>query len=142
MGDMTVTADPYTSATGLIERSVAAYKQYDVLLVNAIFDGLNLISKEGPIVNTRYGVLILSENAGAHEELGEWALTVNPFDVSGQAEAIHEALELSSQERREGTLGLKVLEAGPLPTVVLHAHPSLGPVPGMVRARPPRGFPF
>ena len=62
-------------------RSVAAYKQFDVLLVNAIFDGLNLVAKEAPLVNERDGVLVLSENAGAHEELGEWALTVNPFDV-------------------------------------------------------------
>jgi trehalose 6-phosphate synthase len=80
--------------------SVAAYKQYDVLLVNAIFDGLNLVAKEGPLVNERDGVLILSENAGAHAELGDWALTVNPFDVAGQAEAIHAALELSPDDRR------------------------------------------
>jgi trehalose 6-phosphate synthase len=81
-------------------QSVAAYKQYDVLLVNAIFDGLNLVAKEAPLVNRRDGVLILSENAGVHEELGEWALTVNPFDVGGQAEAIHEALELEPEDRR------------------------------------------
>jgi trehalose 6-phosphate synthase len=80
--------------------SVAAYKQYDVLLVNAIFDGLNLVAKEGPLVNERDGVLILSENAGAHAELGSWALTVNPFDVAGQAEAINTALELSPEDRR------------------------------------------
>ena len=80
--------------------SVAAYKQFDVLLVNAIFDGLNLIAKEAPLVNTRDGVLILSENAGAHEELGRFALTVNPFDVAGQAEAIHEALEMDEAERK------------------------------------------
>ena len=81
-------------------RSVAAYKQYDVLLVNAIFDGMNLVAKEAPLVNERDGVLILSENTGAYEELGEWALTVNPFDVVEQAEAIHEALDLSASERR------------------------------------------
>jgi trehalose 6-phosphate synthase len=80
-------------------RSVAAYKQYDVLLVNAIYDGLNLVAKEAPLVNERNGVLILSENAGAHEELGRWALSVNPFDVAGQAEAIHAALELEPAER-------------------------------------------
>ena len=51
-------------------RSVAAYKQYDVLLVNAVFDGLNLVAKEAPLVNERDGVLVLSENAGAYEELG------------------------------------------------------------------------
>jgi trehalose 6-phosphate synthase len=80
-------------------QAVAAYKQFDVLLVNAIFDGMNLVAKEAPLVNVRDGVLVLSENAGAHEELGEWALTVNPFDVSGQAEAIHEALTMTAAER-------------------------------------------
>ena len=81
-------------------QAVAAYKDFDVLLVNAIFDGLNLIAKEAPLVNERDGVLILSENAGAHEELGDWALSVNPFDVAGQAEAIHRALEMPAEERR------------------------------------------
>jgi trehalose 6-phosphate synthase len=80
--------------------TVAAYKQFDVLLVNAIFDGLNLVAKEAPLVNERDGVLVLSENAGSHEELGEWALTVNPFDVEGQAEAIYAALMMPRDERR------------------------------------------
>jgi trehalose 6-phosphate synthase len=82
-------------------RAVAAYKDFDVLLVNAIFDGLNLIAKEAPLVNERDGVLILSENTGSHEELGDWALTVNPFDVSGQADALHRALTMPLEERRE-----------------------------------------
>jgi trehalose 6-phosphate synthase len=81
-------------------QSVAAYKQFDVLLVNAVFDGMNLVAKEAPLVNERDGVLVLSENAGAHAELGEWAVTVNPFDVDGQAEALHEALTMSAEERR------------------------------------------
>jgi trehalose 6-phosphate synthase len=80
-------------------RSVAAYKQFDVLLVNAIFDGMNLIAKEAPLVNVRDGVVVLSENTGAHAELGEWVLTVNPFDVEAQAEAIHQALSLEVGER-------------------------------------------
>ena len=58
------------------------------------------MSKEAPLVNGRDGVLILSENAGSHEELGEWALTVNPFDIPGQAEAIHAALTMAAGERR------------------------------------------
>jgi len=82
-------------------RSVAAYKQFDALLVNAVYDGMNLVAKEAPLVNARGGVLVLSENAGAHEELGEWALTVNPFDVLGQAEALHRALTMPAEERRE-----------------------------------------
>jgi trehalose 6-phosphate synthase len=80
--------------------SVAAYKQFDALFVNAIFDGMNLISKEAPLVNERDGVLILSENAGSHDELGDWALSVNPFDVAGQAEAIDRALKMAPGERR------------------------------------------
>jgi trehalose 6-phosphate synthase len=87
--------------------SVAAYKQYDVLLVNAIFDGLNLVAKEAPLINERDGVLVLSENAGAHEELAEWALTVNPFDIAGQADALRAALEMPRDERRERLDGLR-----------------------------------
>jgi trehalose 6-phosphate synthase len=79
--------------------SVAAYKQYDVLLVNAVFDGLNLVAKEGPLVNRRDGVLVLSENAGAFDELGDWAVGVSPFDVLGQAEALHAALTMEDGER-------------------------------------------
>ena len=82
-------------------RSVAAYKQYDVLLVNAVFDGMNLVAKEAPLVNERAGALVLSENTGAFGELGEWSLVVNPFDLVGQAEALHEALQLPEGERRE-----------------------------------------
>jgi trehalose 6-phosphate synthase len=81
-------------------RSVAGYKQFDVLLVNPVFDGLNLVTKEAFLVNERDGALVLSENAGVHEELGEWAITVNPIDVSGQAEALYEALMLEPGERR------------------------------------------
>jgi trehalose 6-phosphate synthase len=81
-------------------KSVAAYKQFDVLLVNAIFDGMNLVAKEAPLVNQQSGVVVLSENAGAHAELGEWALSINPFDVEGQADAIATALELDRGGRR------------------------------------------
>jgi trehalose 6-phosphate synthase len=88
-------------------KSVAAYKQFDVLLVNAIFDGLNLVAKEAPLVNARDGVVVLSENTGAHAELAEWALTVNPFDVEGQAEAIHQALRMGAGERRERIEGIR-----------------------------------
>lgn len=81
-------------------RSVAGYRQFDVLLVNPVFDGLNLVAKEAMLVNARDGVLVLSENAGAHEELGPWALTVSPLDVDGQAEALHRALTMAPEERR------------------------------------------
>ena len=87
--------------------AVAGYAEYDVLLVNAIFDGMNLIAKEAPLVNDRDGVLILSENAGAHPELGEYALTVNPFDLQEQADAIHTALVMPADERRRRIEGLR-----------------------------------
>ena len=53
-----------------LDEAVASYKHYDVMMVNAMFDGMNLVAKEGPLVNERDGVSILSENTGAHEELG------------------------------------------------------------------------
>ena len=79
--------------------SVAAYKQYDVLLVNAVRDGMNLVAKEAPLVNARDGVVVLSENAGAYEELREWVIGVDPFDVEAQAAALERALELPGDER-------------------------------------------
>src|SRR5204862_167755 len=82
-----------------LEEAVAAYKHYDVLLVNAMFDGMNLVAKEGPLVNERDGVSILSENTGAHEELGEYAVSVNPFDVQELADSIHAALTMAPEER-------------------------------------------
>jgi trehalose 6-phosphate synthase len=87
--------------------SVAAYKNYDVLLVNAVRDGMNLVAKEAAVVNERDGVLVLSENAGAHEELKEYTLTVNPFDLDEQADAIHEALTMPGEERRRRARALR-----------------------------------
>jgi trehalose 6-phosphate synthase len=90
-----------------LEEAVAAYKHYDVLLVNAMFDGMNLVAKEGPMVNERDGVSILSENTGAHEELGENALSVNPFDIQALADSIHAALTMEPAERARRLRGLK-----------------------------------
>jgi len=90
-----------------LEEAVAAYKHYDVLMVNAMFDGMNLVAKEGPMVNERAGVSILSENTGAHEELGEYALSVNPFDLQELADSIHAALTMSQEERRRRHDGLR-----------------------------------
>lgn len=88
-------------------RAVAAYRNYDAILVNPVFDGMNLVAKESAVVNRKNGVLILSENAGAHEELGEHALTVNPFDIDEQAEAIYRALNMSEEERKRRAAALK-----------------------------------
>jgi trehalose 6-phosphate synthase len=80
---------------------VAALQSYDVLLVNAIADGMNLVAKEGPIVNQRDGVLILSERAGARQQLESAATVISPCDVYATAEALHQALVMPPGERRE-----------------------------------------
>ena len=90
-------------------RSLAALTLSDVLLVNPVRDGLNLVAKEGSLLNECDGVLVLSHEAGAWEELalvGGGALGVNPFDVAGTADALHEALTMGPPERarRAGAL--------------------------------------
>ncbi|MDP5033338.1 MAG: trehalose-6-phosphate synthase, partial [Solirubrobacteraceae bacterium] len=92
-----------------LEEAMASYRQYDVLLVNAMFDGMNLVAKEGPLVNQRDGVSILSENTGAHEELGEFALSVNPFNIQELADAIYSALTMDPERRKERIDGLKAI---------------------------------
>ena len=80
--------------------AVARYKHFDLLMVNSLFDGMNLVAKEAPAVNTRDGVVMLSENTGAHEELGDCTLSVNPFDIQEQADTIYRALTMDPEEKR------------------------------------------
>ena len=80
--------------------AVARYKQFDLLIVNSLFDGMNLVAKEAPAVSTRDGVVMLSENTGAHEELGDCTLSVNPFDIQEQADTMYRALTMDAEERR------------------------------------------
>ncbi|MBW3615487.1 MAG: trehalose-6-phosphate synthase [Actinobacteria bacterium] len=94
-------------ATDNFPASVAALRRYDVLLVNPVRDGLNLVAKEGAAVNERDGVLALSRESGVWDELGPWALEVNPFDVSATAEALHTALTMAGDERGERARGLR-----------------------------------
>ncbi|MGW4224906.1 alpha,alpha-trehalose-phosphate synthase (UDP-forming) [Streptomyces bauhiniae] len=82
-------------------RSLAAYRLADVALVNPIRDGMNLVAKEVPVVSDEGVALVLSREAGAYEELSEYAITVNPYDVVGTAEALHEALTLPDAARAE-----------------------------------------
>ncbi len=83
-----------------MDQAVAAYKLFDVLVVNAIFDGMNLVAKEAILVNQHDGVLALSENTGAYEEIGDFAVTLHPFDIQQQANALYEALTMDRDERR------------------------------------------
>jgi trehalose 6-phosphate synthase len=92
-----------------LDEALASYKHYDVLLVNAMFDGMNLVAKEGPLLNENAGVSILSENTGAHDELGEFALSVNPFDIQELADSIHAALTMERGERQRRLAGLQAI---------------------------------
>ncbi|MDQ3304770.1 MAG: trehalose-6-phosphate synthase [Actinomycetota bacterium] len=83
-----------------LDQAVAAYLLFDVLVVNAIVDGMNLVAKEAMVVNRRDGVLALSETTGAYEELGGFAVTLYPFDVAQQADALYRALTMGADERR------------------------------------------
>src|SRR5262249_20242725 len=87
--------------------AVARYKQFDLLMVNSLFDGMNLVAKEAPAVNTRDGVLMLSENTGSHQELADCALSVNPFDIQEQADAIYRALTMDPEEKAARAKHLK-----------------------------------
>lgn len=82
-------------------RSLAAYRLADVALVNPIRDGMNLVAKEMPVVSDEGCALVLSREAGAYEELGEDAITVNPYDVDQTATALHEALTMPAHDRAE-----------------------------------------
>ncbi|TXS55724.1 trehalose-6-phosphate synthase [Streptomyces sp. t39] len=84
-------------------RSLAAYRMADVALVNPIRDGMNLVAKEVPVVSDAGCALVLSREAGAHAELGEFAITVNPYDVTATADALHRALSMPPAERADRT---------------------------------------
>ena len=88
-------------------QAIAGMRHYDVLLVNPVVDGMNLVAKEGPIVNTRNGVLILSEAAGAHEQLGASALSVAPADIEGTVQALYAALTMDAEERKRRAQALR-----------------------------------
>ena len=102
-------------ATDDFPRSVAALRRYDALLVNPVRDGLNLVAKEGPLVNERDGVLLLSRESGAWAELGDAATGLNPFDVGATAEALHEALTMSDADRASQAAAVRKLAGARTP---------------------------
>jgi len=103
------------------QAAVAAYALYDVLMVNPVIDGLNLVSMEGPIANRRHGVLLLSRNAGAYFRLGRYALGINPHDVEEQAEMIQVALALPEEQKILRAKGLsRLIRANPPSRWVAH----------------------
>ncbi|MBI4506159.1 MAG: trehalose-6-phosphate synthase, partial [Chloroflexi bacterium] len=98
-------------------RALAAMSLCDVMVVNSVADGMNLVAKEMPIANTRDGVLVLSTGAGAHEQLRLGALSVPRQDCAALAEALHRALTMSPAERRRRMeLLRRAVEREDLPT--------------------------
>ncbi|HLI90548.1 MAG TPA: trehalose-6-phosphate synthase [Ktedonobacteraceae bacterium] len=96
-------------------RALAAMQFYDVLLVNPIIDGMNLVAKEGPVVNQRDGVLVLSRTAGAFQQLAKGSIPTSPTDVMETAQALYKALNLSPEERHvKATLARQAVERSDL----------------------------
>jgi trehalose 6-phosphate synthase len=79
--------------------SVAALRRADVFLINPIRDGLNLVAEEGPLVNERDALLLLSPEAGVWDQLAGVARAVHPYDISGTADALADALATSPADR-------------------------------------------
>lgn len=80
--------------------AIAALRLADVVLVNPLIDGMNLVAKEAVLVGERDPVLILSETAGAAEQLAADSLSVAPGDLVGTAEQLDRALRMPRDERR------------------------------------------
>jgi trehalose 6-phosphate synthase len=90
-----------------VRKAMAALRNFDVLLVNSVYDGLNLVAKEGALANRADGVIVLSENVGAHEELHQHVLSVNPFDIDATANAMHQAIVMDMDEKRRRNEGAR-----------------------------------
>ena len=96
-------------------QALVAMQWYDVLLVNPIMDGMNLVAKEGPIVNQRNGILVLSRTAGAFQELAKGVIPLSPTDIVETAEGLYRGLTMSQEERRrKATLTRQAVESNDL----------------------------
>ena len=82
-------------------QAIAGMKLYDALLVNTIVEGMNLVAKEGPVVNGRNGVLVLSHSSGVHPQLAGGALSVSPTDIEGTMKALYQAITMSPEDRKD-----------------------------------------
>ena len=80
---------------------MAGLRLYDVLLVNPVNGGMNLVAKEGPVVNTKEGMIVLSESVGAHDQFGDSALSVSPADIEGTMQAMHSTIAMSPDEQNK-----------------------------------------
>ena len=87
-------------------QAIAGMKLYDVFLVNSMVDGMNLVAKEGPVVNSKAGVLILSESSGAYKQLSEECLSISAADIEGTTEAMYQAIIMEPEERQRRAAAL------------------------------------
>src|SRR6266516_2367064 len=93
-------------------KALAAMQYYDALLVNPIIDGMNLVAKEGPAVNQRYGIVVLSRTAGAFQQLSKASIPISPIDVPETAQALYKALTMPPDERRiKAVLARQIVES-------------------------------
>ena len=99
MGDTRLDADRRSTPTTTTRARSRRSSAYDVLLVNPVQDGLNLVAKEGPLLNETDGVLALSREAGAWDEMAEGALEINPFDIADTSDVLADALAMSAADR-------------------------------------------
>ena len=96
-------------------RSLAACAIADVLLVNPVRDGMNLVAQEGPVLSERGCALVLSREAGAAATLAADALLINPYDITETAEALHQALAMPDAERQRRSAALAAVAAADPP---------------------------
>lgn len=89
------------------ELVIAAFKNYDCIIVNPIADGMNIVPKEASAVNKNQGIIILSEKAGCFDELKDHVLAINPYDISQTAEAYHKAIKMEKNERKQRSKNLQ-----------------------------------
>jgi trehalose 6-phosphate synthase len=100
-------------------RSVAGMQRYDVLFVNPVKDGLNLVAKEGPILNRRDGLVCLSREAGAFEEMRAEVIELHPFDIDQMASALDAALAEPLDVRAERAARTRKVAAARTPAMWL-----------------------
>ncbi len=98
-------SDPEDAPVWILDGSdyamaIAAMRLADVVLVNPLVDGMNLVAKEAVLVGQHNPALVLSETAGAAEQLASDALVVAPADIVGTASQLERALEMPEEERR------------------------------------------
>jgi trehalose 6-phosphate synthase len=110
-------------------RALALMRRYDVLLVNPVIDGMNLVVKEGGLLNERDGVIVLSRTAGAHDQLGQHVLGIHPMDVDQTADALYRALMMPQRRRKSQAAAVREVLLRESASDWLEAQLAVLPVP-------------